>query len=239
MGRRNATTTRPSLRTGFPSTLDASSGSGYAEPFSGLVVCMGEIAGELMPILQALLPGFVMMIVFYWLADAKKPTQFEHVIQALICTGLIKLLVDGVSVLAMWIGGWFAVGFWTDNVATTWSLVFAVGFGLALAYLSQHDVLYKLARKVGLTSRASVGEWRYAFLRFPDRGVVLNFKDGRRLMGYPLAWPAEPEGGHFVMEFPTWITAKGAEPQDGVTYLMVANSDVQWVEFLEPQESAK
>ncbi|MNJ58882.1 hypothetical protein D3C77_545390 [compost metagenome] len=118
-------------------------------------------------------------------------------------------------------------------------MVFAVGFGLALAYLSQHDVLYKFARKVGLTSRASVGEWRYAFLRFPDRGVVLNFKDGRRLMGYPLAWPAEPEGGHFVMEFPTWITAEGADPQDGVTYLMVANSDVQWVEFLEPQESAK
>lgn len=197
---------------------------------------MGEIAGEVMPILQALLPGFVMMIVFYWLADAKKPTQFEHVIQALICTGLIKLLVDGLAVFAIWIGGWFTIGVWSDNVATAWSLVFAIVFGLALAYLSQHDVLYKFARRVGLTSRASVGEWRYAFLRFPDRGVVLNFKDGRRLMGYPLAWPAEPADGHFLMEFPTWITADGASPQEGVTYLMVANNDVQWVEFLEPQE---
>ena len=200
---------------------------------------MGEIAGELMPILQALLPGFVMMIVFYWLADAKKPTQFEHVIQALICTGLIKFLVDGISVFAVWVGKWFVLGLWTENVAMAWSLVFAIVFGLGLAYLSQHDVLYKFARKVGLTSRASVGEWRYAFLRFPDRGVVLNFLDGRRLMGYPLAWPAEPEGGHFVMEFPTWLDGDKVIPQDGVTYLMVANADVQWVEFLEPQESAK
>ncbi len=200
---------------------------------------MGEIAGELMPILQALLPGFVMMIVFYWLADAKKPTQFEHVIQALICTGLIKFLVDGISVFAVWVGKWFVLGLWTENVAMAWSLVFAIVFGLGLAYLSQHDVLYKFARKVGLTSRASVGEWRYAFLRFPDRGVVLNFLDGRRLMGYPLAWPAEPEGGHFVMEFPTWLDGDKVIPQDEVTYLMVANADVQWVEFLEPQESAK
>ena len=200
---------------------------------------MGEIAGELMPILQALLPGFLMMIVFYWLADAKRPGQFEHVIQALICTGLIKFLVDGVSLVALWIGQWHVLGLWTENVAMAWAIALAIVFGLGLAYFSQHDVLYKFARKVGLTSRASVGEWRYAFLRFPDRGVVLSLKDGRRLMGYPLAWPAEPEGGHFVMEYPTWVVGEELVPQVGVTYLLIANSDVQWVEFLEPQEKAE
>lgn len=188
-----------------------------------------------MPILQALLPGFLAMVVFYWLADAKKPGQFEQVIQALICTGLIKILVDGIAVIAAWIGRWGALGEWTENVATAWAVVLAIGFGLALAYFSRHDVLYKFARKVGLTAKASVGEWRYAFLRFPDRGVVLSLKDGRRLMGYPLAWPAEPESGHFVMEFPTWVVGDDLVPQDGVTYLLIANSDVQWVEFLEPQ----
>lgn len=192
-----------------------------------------------MPILQALLPGFLAMVVFYWLADAKKPGQFEQVIQALICTGLIKILVDGIAVIAVWVGQWGALGVWTENVATSWAVALAVGFGLALAYFSRHDVLYKFARKVGLTAKASVGEWRYAFLRFPDRGVVLSLKDGRRLMGYPLAWPAEPESGHFVMEFPTWVVGDDLVPQDGVTYLLIANSDVQWVEFLEPQGEAK
>lgn len=192
-----------------------------------------------MPILQALLPGFLAMVVFYWLADAKKPGQFEQVIQALICTGLIKILVDGIAVVAVWIGQWGALGSWTENVATSWAVAIAIGFGLALAYFSRHDVLYRFARKVGLTVKASVGEWRYAFLRFPDRGVVLSLKDGRRLMGYPLAWPAEPESGHFVMEFPTWVIGEELVPQDGVTYLLIANSDVQWVEFLEPQGDAK
>lgn len=200
---------------------------------------MGDIAGELMPILQALLPGFLMMIVFYWLADAKKPGQFEHVIQALICTGLIKFLVDGVSVAALWLGQWYEFGFWTENVAMGWAIALAIVFGLGLAYFSQHDVLYQFARRVGLTSRASVGEWRYAFLRFPDRGIVLNLKDGRRLMGYPLAWPAEPEGGHFLMEYPIWVVGEALQPQDGVTFLLIANSDVQWVEFLEPQGDSK
>jgi hypothetical protein len=200
---------------------------------------MGEIAGTLMPILQALLPGFLAMVVFYWLADAKKPGQFEQVIQALICTGLIKILVDGIAVVAVWMGQWGTLGAWTENVATAWAVVLAIGFGLALAYFSRHDVLYKFARKAGLTAKASVGEWRYAFLRFPDRGVVLSLKDGRRLMGYPLAWPAEPESGHFVMEFPTWVVGENLVPQDGVTYLLIANSDVQWVEFLEPQGDGK
>ena len=188
-----------------------------------------------MPLLQALLPGFVATVVFYWLADAKKPTQFEQVIQALICTGLIRFIVEGIYFLVTWLGQFHSFGEWTENIATAWALLLAVVFGLGLAFLSQHDIFYTLARKCGLTSRASVGEWRYAFLKFPDRGIVLNFKDGRRLMGYPLAWPAEPEGGHFVMEFPTWLVGEDAVPQDGVTYLMVANSDVHWVEFLEPQ----
>lgn len=192
-----------------------------------------------MPLLQALLPGFLMMIVFYWLADAKQPGQFEHVIQALICTGLIKILVDVISSAAVWAGRWGTVGTWTENVAMAWAILLAIGFGLGLAYCSRHDVLYRLARKVGLTSRASVGEWRYSFLRFPDRGIVLSLKDGRRLMGYPLAWPAEPVGGHFLMEFPTWVVGEKLEPQEGVTFLLIANSDVQWVEFLEPQGDSK
>jgi len=199
---------------------------------------MDEIAGSLMPILQALLPGFLAMITFYWLADAKKPGQFEQVIQALICTGLIRFIVDLIESGAGWIGHWISFGAWTDNVATIWAIALAVVFGLSLAFLSQHDLFYKLARRVGLTSRASVGEWRYAFLRFPDRAIVLHLKDGRRLMGYPLAWPADPEKGHFVIEFPTWLIESGEYPQDGVTFLLMANSDVQWVEFLEPQGNA-
>lgn len=196
---------------------------------------MGEIAGELVPLLQALLPGFMMTVVFYWLADAKKPGQFEHVIQALICTGLIRTLVELISSLAVSIGKWKAFGVWSENVAMAWAIALAIGLGLGLAYCSQHDLLYKFARKVGLTSRASVGEWRYSFLRFPDRGIVLNLKDGRRLMGYPLAWPAEPADGHFLMEYPTWLDGSDVIPQEGVTFLLIANADVQWVEFLQPQ----
>lgn len=200
---------------------------------------MEDVAGKLLPVLQALLPGFLATVVFYWLADAKKPAQFEQVIQALICTASIKFIVDVIAGVALWAGQWHSFGTWTTNVATTWSLALAIILGLSLAYLSQHDLLYKLARRVGLTSRASVGEWRFAFLRFSDRGIVLNLKDGRRLMGYPYAWPAEPENGHFVMQYPTWIVGEDAKPQDGVSFLMVANTDVQWVEFLEPQGKPK
>ncbi|MEE5060544.1 DUF6338 family protein [Pseudomonas alliivorans] len=199
---------------------------------------MGEIVKTFIPVLQALMPGFLVMIIFYWLADAKRPGQFEQVLQALICSALIGFSVELIGFAAIWAGQWHSLGVWSNAVITGWSVVLAVLLGLVLAFLSQHDIAYKFARRLGLTSKASVGEWRYAFLRFPDRGIVLNLKDGRRLMGYPLAWPAEPESGHFLMEFPTWLEETSIIPQTGVSFLLIPNDDVQWVEFLEPQEAA-
>ena len=198
---------------------------------------MNEIASDILPVLQALLSGFVATIILYWLSDTAKPNQFERVIQALICTGVIKLLVDGLEWLVCFFGRWYSLGQWTDNIGTTWSIVMAVTIGLALAFLTQHDVLYRIARRLGFTSKASVGEWRYAFGKYPDRGIVLNMRDGRRLMGYPLAWPAEPVGGHFLMEFPSWLVDDQIMVSHGISHLLIPNSEVQWVEFLESQET--
>ena len=197
---------------------------------------MNEVASDVLPVLHALLSGFVATVIFYWLSDTAKPNQFERVIQALICTGVIKLLVDGLEWLFCCFGRWYSFGQWTDNTGTAWSILLAVTIGLALAFLSQHDVLYRIARRLALTSKASVGEWRYAFGMYSDRVIVLNMRDGRRLMGYPLAWPVEPAGGHFLIEFPSWLVDDQIMESHGISHLLIPNSEVHWVEFLESQE---
>ncbi|ONH51165.1 hypothetical protein SAMN04490182_2425 [Pseudomonas cedrina] len=193
---------------------------------------MNEIVNDVLPILHTLLSGFVATLIFYWLADAIKPTQFERVIQALFCTGLVKLSVDGLEWMFLYLGRWYSIGHWTAETGNIWSIAVAVSIGLALAFASQQDALYRFARRLKLTSKASIGEWRYAFSRNLDRWVVLHMRDGRRLTGYPDVWPSDPQCGHFLMGSPAWLVDGDLVEVQGIAQLLVANADVQWIEFL-------
>lgn len=65
---------------------------------------MEDLATKIIPLVQMLIPGFITTMIFYWLADVKKPGQFERTIQALIGTGVITLVVSGVELLLKYIG---------------------------------------------------------------------------------------------------------------------------------------
>jgi len=196
---------------------------------------MEEISTQAVTLLQTLLPGFITTMIFYWLADAPKPNQFERVIQALICSGIIKLSVDGLMNFFLWMGQWWYVATWTSTVETIWTTGLAVAFGLSLAWFAYNDTLYRWMRHRRFTSRSStlVQEWSWAFLNYQGRFVVLNLLDGRRLMGFPRAWPSDHEKGHFVIENPYWLEGDGMREYGGVTSVLIANADVLWVEFLD------
>lgn len=196
---------------------------------------MEDLATKIIPLVQMLIPGFVCTMIYYWLADMKKPGQFERTIQALIGTGLITLLVSGIRVLMEYIGAhWLVLGEWTPTVESAWGVGLAVLLGLGLAYASNHDYLYSIARKRGLTSRASYPEWIYAFRKRESKHVVLNFLDGRRLYGYPSVWPTDPKDGHFLITQPCWMNEEGEWVETpGIESYLVNNSDIYWVEFLE------
>lgn len=196
---------------------------------------------KLLFLLQTISPGFVTTLIFYWLADVPKPGQFERVVQALICSGLIKLLVGGLMSVFLWVGQWWYVADWSQTVEVIWSTALAVGIGLSLAWFAFNDTLYSRARRLKFTSRNStlVQEWSWAFLNYGDRYVVLNLQDGRRLMGFPKAWPSDHIKGHFVIEDPYWLEGESMRSYDGITSVLIANADVVWVEFLDlPEEAA-
>ncbi len=59
---------------------------------------MEDLATKIIPLVQTLIPGFLTAMIFYWLADVKKPGQFERTVQALIGTGLITMMIAGIEV---------------------------------------------------------------------------------------------------------------------------------------------
>lgn len=201
---------------------------------------MPEISTQLYTLLQGLLPGFVTSLIFYWLATAPKPGQFERVIQALIASLIISNVVEGFKIACLWVGEWYSIGTWSFGVETLWSLVIATAFGLLLAWCAHTNFLYRIAFRAKLTSRSSnlISEWEFAFSSHRDRYVVLNLLDGRRLMGYLRAWPSDPGIGHFLVADPHWLDGETMERYEGTSAILIANCDVQWVDFLDRQEDA-
>ena len=145
---------------------------------------MEDLATKIIPLVQTLVPGFLTTMIFYWLADVKKPGQFERTVQALISTGLITMLVSGIKPVLIYIGEhYFQLGQWTVQVEGVWGIGLATSLGLLLAFASNHDYLYRFGRWLTLTSRSSYPEWIYAFRKREGKSVVLTLLDGRRLFG--------------------------------------------------------
>jgi hypothetical protein len=196
---------------------------------------MEDLATKIIPLVQTLVPGFLTTMIFYWLADVKKPGQFERTVQALLSTGLITMLVSGIKPVLFYIGEHhFQLGHWTVQVESVWGIGLATSLGLSLAFASNHDYLYRFGRWLTLTSRSSYPEWIYAFRKREGKSVVLTLLDGRRLFGYPAVWPTEPKDGHFLITQPSWMNEENEwVDTPGIESYLIANSDVYLVEFLE------
>jgi len=194
---------------------------------------MNELANEVIPLIQRLIPGFLMTMAFYWFAEVPKPSQFERTLQALVGTAVIQVAVIGVERLALWIGFWHSFGEWTATTANVYAMAIGLSSGLLLAYCCNRDLIYSLARRLHLTTKASMEDSIHVYQKLGQSGVVLNFIDGRRLMGYIEAFPNNKESGSFLMSQPCWVTESEIIPCTGTHCMLISNTDVQWVEFLD------
>lgn len=107
----------------------------------------------------------------------------------------------------------------------------AVVLGFLSCHVASNDKLHSLLRRLEITRQNSFScEWCGAFSS--RRGfVILNLIDGKRLFGWPTAWPSEPEKGQFVLEFPSWIDSEGKLLPSRAGVVVIDVSKVQLVEF--------
>lgn len=191
---------------------------------------MEHIASDVISILQYLLPGFIAAWIFYALTSYPKQSQFERVIQALIFTMIVQGLVLSVQ---------FSVEnvrplSWSKNTNFTFSLIISIIFGLIISYFANNDKFHKLLRYFKITKETSyASEW---FAAFSDNitYVVLHLNDGRRIYGWPIEWPTEPNNGHFLLKDSNWLKDDNSEiPLEGVDGILIDGSNVELVEFME------
>ena len=194
---------------------------------------MDNISKDLISLLHYLLPGFITAWIFYAFTSYPKPSQFERVVQALIFTVIIQTTIYLVKTALIFVGGFYAVGTWSEPSRLIWSILCAVIFGLLICYFANNDKVHAVFRKLGVTRETSyASEWFGAFLKNVTY-IVLHLEDERRLYGWPLEWPSEPHSGHFLITDASWLDDKGGEiPITGVENLLVDAKDVKWIEFM-------
>jgi len=194
---------------------------------------MDSLAKDLIFLLQYLLPGFLAAWVFYGFTSFPKPSQFERIVQALIFTLIIEVMVFMLRTALIQIGKYNSFGIWDKQSELFYSTASAVLLGIIFSYFANKDGFHKFVRDIGITRETSYpSEWFGVFLKNVTY-VVLHLKDERRLYGWPIEWPSDPDRGHFVLEQASWLDGKEEIPITGVQSIMVNVNDVKWVEFME------
>ncbi|MBC8316503.1 MAG: hypothetical protein H8E41_01260 [Desulfobulbaceae bacterium] len=194
---------------------------------------METFAKDFVVLLQYLLPGFITAWVFYSFTSFPKSSQFERIVQALIFTFLIQILVFFVEVSFSFFSQQYPASNWNKHYSSFFSVIIAVLLGVVFSYFTNNDKVHKKLRDWGITKETSYpSEWFGTFLKNITY-IVLHLKDERRLYGWPIEWPSEPERGHFVLEQASWLDEEKEIPITGVSAIMVDVREVKWVEFME------
>ena len=114
------------------------------------------------------------------------------------------------------------------------SIVVSIILGLLISYYANNDKFHKLLRYFKITKETSyASEW---FSAFSDRitYVVLHLKDGRRIYGWPVEWPTEPNHGHFLLKDSCWLASDNSEiPLTGVDGILIDGTNIELVEFMQ------
>lgn len=195
---------------------------------------MEPITNDIIKLLQYLLPGFVTAWVFYSFTSYPKPSQFERVVQALIFTIFIQAFAFTIKKAYGHFSIIYNFSTWNENINIVCLLSLAVIIGVVFSYYANNDKFHKILRKLKITKETSYSsEWFSAFSE-KITYVVLHLDGERRIYGWPLEWPTEPNKGHFLLAQASWLLEDNTQvPLEGVESVLVDASRVELVEFMD------
>ena len=197
---------------------------------------MGWASSEVVSVLSFLLPGFVAAAVFHSLTSYPKPNEFDRVVQALIFTIIAQAIVQGIQWMARLVKWELS---WIAEFEILVSVCIAVAVAIVVVYLSNHDTLHGLLRRLGVTKETAYpSEWYSTFYRNSDCYVILHLQGQRRLYGWPEEWPSHPDQGHFRIAEGEWLVEdKRILLAENAVAIVIPAKEVEMVEFIRSESS--
>lgn len=107
-------------------------------------------------------------------------------------------------------------------------------------WLCRRWLVRKIA-SISITKKTTApSEWFNTFNTEGDLRVILHLTGERRLYGYPVEFPDNPESGHFVIGEAEWLLDDNTRvPLYLTKRMLIPAKDVGWVEFEKPRGEVK
>ena len=192
---------------------------------------MSWASNEVVTVLAFLLPGFVGVIVFYALTSYPKPNDLERIVQALAFTIASQAIS---SVVVHYLDLSWSETAWPELADAVIPFGTALVLGLGAAIAVNHDFPHRILRMLKVTRETSYpSEWYGAFADNEWYYVVLHFRNGNRLYGWPEEVPSRPDQGHFVLFECEWLVDDERRPLPETSVLVIPAQDVSMVELIQ------
>jgi hypothetical protein len=194
-------------------------------------------------ILVFLLPGFFSEMIVRKLVVKKEKTELQSVIEALVFSLITYVLYSVIisrSPIELRVNGDpSADGVSTFTVATTntlWLLLISILVSVIWVIILNYDLDMKLLRKLKITKRSGYENAWLGVFEDKQQYIVLNFADGRRLMGWPKCYSDDDENQCLYLTRPYWIVDGEYKKMDVDGIFITDKLEIESIEFL-PKKS--
>lgn len=164
---------------------------------------MSPVGFDTLQVLVILLPGFVTARIVQTLTVRSRQTEFDKVIEAFLYSFIVYVI--------------FAVLFpqlvLTDRKGIVVLALIAIILGLLVSALITNDLPTRFLRWVKVTTKSTRSSvWSDVFHDITQYALV-EFKDGRRLIGWPRYFSDTPEEASVFLENAAWVLDDGSSVQ--------------------------
>jgi hypothetical protein len=161
-----------------------------------------------------LFPGFLGSLLYDFLVEGRKRENFVRIIVALTLTlltsvtlkfliglPLLPLAIDEKAPISSVIDGFFGRNF-------LYATVLSAAIATALAWSNNTGTTFAVLRFLGITNKtSSVDVWTDTLGRFRGYWVVIRFRDGRSLTGWPRYYSLFGDPREIFLADATWSEA--------------------------------
>ena len=195
---------------------------------------------EALTIIIFLIPGLFSSLILNTLTIRQETSSFTWIIQSLIFSFFVYLLVlpftDKTPILLKETK--------VDNITTIGfvfniSVLIPVGIiclvlPILLSYLIANDYHMNFFRKLRITNiTARPNVWFDVFSDLGQRLVVVNFRDGKRVIGLPMYYSSNVKEQTLYLFKAAWLRSDGSHQKiEGHGLLIVRKEDIETIEFL-------
>lgn len=196
-----------------------------------------ELTVETINIIFFLIPGLLSTTIISLIVVRKELSFIDKVVEALIfnfiiysLTALFVNLEPFASINSS--GGSISFSFTSNRMFLTTLLSVSIVFPSLIGGIIYYDLHMRFFRFVKLTNKTSRDTtWQDIFIE-NKKFLVVHFKDGRRIYGWPLNYSDTPEEGLIYLFNPSWIDEENKYVDCNTHGILIKYEDIEFIEFL-------